>query len=111
MVRDSLLAEIMLSVIMGITLLSLMVVVRSYIDIIDVSLPLQFVPLIMSVIHVLIRRTTIRSQLLLSLSFMQHDTESLTVIKIPCFTREKQNINNTHLPPYLRLTLHSPFCY
>ena len=36
-VRDSLLAECLLSIIMGITLLSCLVVLRSYIDIIDVN--------------------------------------------------------------------------
>ena len=71
--RDSLLAEIMLSVIMGITLLSCMVVIKSYIDIIDVSIYMQFVPLILSVIHVLIRRTTIRSQFLIFILHLVSD--------------------------------------
>ena len=64
-VRDSLPAEILLSIIMGITLLSCLVVLRSYIDIIDVSMYMQFVPLLMTVVHVLIRRTTIKSQFLI----------------------------------------------
>ena len=64
-VRDSLLAECLLSIIMGITLLSCLVVLRSYIDIIDVSMYMQFVPLLMTVVHVLIRRTTIKSQFLI----------------------------------------------
>ena len=72
-VRDSLLSEILLSVIMGITLLSCMVVLRSYIDIIDVSMYMQFVPLILSVVHVLIRRTTIKSQLIIFLLHIAAD--------------------------------------
>ena len=69
-VRDSLLAECLLSIIMGFTLLSCLVVLRSYIDIIDVSMYMQFVPLLMTVVHVLIRRTTIKSQFLI---FILHD--------------------------------------
>lgn len=72
-VRDSLLSEILLSVIMGITLLSCMVVLKSYIDIIDVSMYMQFVPLILSVVHVLIRRTTIKSQLIIFLLHIAAD--------------------------------------
>lgn len=72
-VRDSLLAEIMLSVIMGITLLSCLVVIKSYIDIINVSMYMQFVPLLMSAVHVLIRRTAIRSQLLIFILHLVSD--------------------------------------
>lgn len=111
MVHDSLLAEIMLSVIMGITLLSLMVVVRSYIDIIDVSLPLQFVPLIMSVIHVLIRRTTIRSQLLIFIIHAAADIAFfLTVIKIPALQYGNNIANMIYLAAILTVfTLFSLF--
>ena len=72
-VRDSLLAECLLSIIMGITLLSCLVVLRSYVDIIDVSMYMQFVPLIMSVVHVLIRRTTIKSQFLIFILHLVSD--------------------------------------
>lgn len=72
-VRDSLPAEILLSIIMGITLLSCLVVLRSYVDIIDVSMYMQFVPLIMSVVHVLIRRTTIKSQFLIFILHLVSD--------------------------------------
>lgn len=72
-VRDSLLAECLLSVIMGITLLSCLVVLRSYIDIIDVSMYMQFVPLLMTVVHVLIRRTAVRSQLLIFILHLVSD--------------------------------------
>ncbi len=72
-VRDSLLAECLLSIIMGITLLSCLVVLRSYIDIIDVSMYMQFVPLLMTVVHVLIRRTTIKSQFLIFILHIASD--------------------------------------
>lgn len=72
-VRDSLLAECLLSVIMGITILSCLVVLRSYIDIIDVSMYMQFVPLLMTVVHVLIRRTTIKSQFLIFILHVASD--------------------------------------
>ncbi|MCR4556698.1 MAG: hypothetical protein K5779_02605 [Saccharofermentans sp.] len=63
-VRDSLPAEILLSLIIGITILSAMVVIKSYVELIDVGIYPQFVTLIVTVIHTIIRRLRIRSLLL-----------------------------------------------
>ena len=63
-VRDSLPAEILFSLIIGITILSAMVVIKSYVELIDVGIYPQFVTLIVTVIHTIIRRLRIRSLLL-----------------------------------------------
>lgn len=55
-VRDSLLAESLMSVIIGITILSVMMVVKSYIDIIEVGMYAAFTTLIVPVLHTVIRR-------------------------------------------------------
>jgi len=56
---DSLLAEILFSIIMGITVLSCMMIIKSYVELIEVGMYAQFVNLILVVILTLIRRIKI----------------------------------------------------
>ena len=58
-VRDSLVAESLLSVIMCITILSVMLIIKCYVQIIEVSILPPFVTLIVPVLHTVIRRIRI----------------------------------------------------
>lgn len=58
-VRDSLAAEIMLSLISGITILSFMTFVKCYVEVFDVSLYPHYSVLLIAVIHTVIRRMRI----------------------------------------------------
>ena len=62
-VRDSLVAESLLSVIMCITILSVMLIIKCYVQIIEVSIFPPFVTLIVPVLHTVIRRIRINMQL------------------------------------------------
>ena len=110
-VRDSLPAEILLSIIMGITLLSCLVIIRSYIDIIEVSIYMQFLPLIMSVVHVLIRRTSIKSQFLIFILHLAADALFFfAVINIPALQYGNSTANKFYLAAILiAFTLFSLF--
>ena len=66
-VRDSLIAETLFSIIMGITLLSLLMIVKSYVELIDVSMYAAFSTLTVSVLHTFVRRLRINSQFLIFL--------------------------------------------
>ena len=72
-VRDSLLAESLLSVIMGISILSVMMVVKSYIDIIDVGMYAAFLTLIVPVLHTVVRRIRTDSHFLIFLLHLAID--------------------------------------
>ena len=61
-VRDSLLAESLLSLIIGLTILSVMLLIKCYVIIIDVSMSAAFVTLIVPVLHTFIRRIRINLQ-------------------------------------------------
>ena len=61
-VRDSLLAESLLSLIIGLTILSVMLLIKCYVIIIDVSMYAAFVTLIVPVLHTFIRRIRINLQ-------------------------------------------------
>ncbi|MBR2550936.1 MAG: hypothetical protein IKE92_13150 [Clostridiales bacterium] len=61
-VRDSLLAESLLSVIIGLTILSVLLLIKCYVMIIDVSMYPTFVTLIVPVLHTFIRRIRINLQ-------------------------------------------------
>ena len=110
-VRDSLPAEILLSIIMGITLLSCLVIIRSYINIIEVSMYMQFVPLIMSVVHALIRRTTIKSQFAIFILHIAADVLFFfIVINIPILQYGNSTANKVYLVAILiAFTLFSLF--
>ena len=110
-VRDSLPAEILLSIIMGITLLSCLVIIRSYINIIEVSMYMQFVPLIMTVVHVLIRRTSVKSQFLIFILHVVADVLFFfIVINIPVLQYGNSTANKVYLVAILiAFTLFSLF--
>ncbi len=55
-VRDSLFAEILLSLMMGGTLLACLMIIKGFNEYIDVSNPAQVLPLLLVIIHTLIRR-------------------------------------------------------
>ena len=61
-VRDSLIAEFFLSAIAGITILTVMLIIKSYVPIIDAGIYPAFFTLIVPVIHTVIRRIRINMQ-------------------------------------------------
>lgn len=61
-VRDSLFAETLLSVIIGITVLTFMTLVKSYMELFTVSMYAQFSVLIVAVAHTILRRLSIKSK-------------------------------------------------
>ena len=61
-VRDSLFAEILLSVIIGITILSIATLLKCYIELFEVSIYPQYTLLIVSVLHTIARRFRIKSK-------------------------------------------------
>ncbi|MBR3279787.1 MAG: hypothetical protein IKG01_12930 [Lachnospiraceae bacterium] len=110
-VRDSLVAESLLSVIMGITILSLMLLVKSYVEMIDVGMYPAFVTLIVPVLHTVVRRTRINSQFLL---FLLHVAVSASfffiAINIPFLQFGSSLPNRLYLAAILTgLTLFSLF--
>ena len=110
-VRDSLVAESLMSIIMGITILSVMLVAKSYVEMIDVGMYPAFVTLIVSVLHTIIRRIRINSQFLI---FIMHVAVSflffLIVINIPVFQFGNSLSNRIYLAAILTFfTLFSVF--
>ena len=111
LVRDSFIAESLLSVISGITILSLMVIVKSYVELIDVGMYPAFVTLIVAVLHTVVRRLRINSQFLI---FLLHVAVSalffFIVIKIPFLQFGNSIANRFYLAAILTgLTLFSVF--
>ena len=110
-VRDSLIAESLLSIISGITILSLMMIVKSYVELIDVGMYPAFVTLIVAVLHTFVRRIRINSQFLI---FLMHVAVSalffFIVINIPVLQFGNSIANRFYLAAILiGLTLFSVF--
>ncbi len=97
-VRDSLLAESLVSVIMGITILSVMMVVKSYIDIIDVGMYAAFSTLIVPVLHTVIRRMRTDSQFLIFLLHLAVDVIFFIIaVNIPVLPFGYHSANRLYL--------------
>lgn len=97
-VRDSLFAEILLSVIIGITILSISTLLKCYIELFDVSTYPTYTLLIVSVLHTVARRLRIKSK---AAVFVLHIMVSLAyylvAIQIPILEFGNSTANRFYL--------------
>lgn len=101
-VRDSLVAESLLSIIMCITILSVMLIIKCYVQIIDVSIYPPFVTLIVPVVHTVIRRLRINMQLpVFLMTVMASAAFYFTAINIPVLEFGNSSANRFFLAALL----------
>lgn len=101
-VRDSLLSEILLSTIIGITLLSCVMVIKSYILLIDVTMYPQFVTLIVPILHTFVRRIRLEMQFpILVMQLMVPAAFFVIVINIPALQFGNSTANKFYLAAIL----------
>ena len=97
-IRDSLPADILLSVIIGLTILTISTMVKSYIEMFTVSMYAQLSVLIVSVLHTLVRRLQIKSKFLI---FVLHVIVSVVfffaVTMVPVFEFGTSTANKIYL--------------
>ena len=97
-VRDSLIAEILLSLIIGLTIISITTLVRCYIELFQVSMYAHYSLLVVAVLHTIARRLRINSvpailvlQIMVSLAFF------LVAIQIPILEFGNSTANKVYL--------------
>ena len=97
-VRDSLFAEILLSVIIGITILSISTLLKCYIELFDVSTYPTYTLLIVSVLHTVARRFRIKSKAaVFVLHIMVSVAYYLVAIQIPILEFGNSTANRFYL--------------
>lgn len=97
-VRDSLFAEILLSVIIGITILSISTLLKCYIELFDVSTYPTYTLLIVSVLHTVARRFRIKSKAaVFVLHIMVSVAYYLVAIQIPLLEFGNSTANRFYL--------------
>lgn len=97
-VRDSLFAEILLSVIIGITILSVSTLLKCYIELFDVSTYPTYTLLIVSVLHTVARRFRIKSKAaVFVLHIMVSVAYYLVAIQIPILEFGNSTANRFYL--------------
>lgn len=69
-VRDSLIVEILLSLIIGLTILSCLTIIKFYVEIVDVSMFPPFAFLILAIAHTFLRRLSINNFFLIIISHL-----------------------------------------
>ena len=85
-VRDSLIVEILLSLIMALTILSCVTIVNFYVEIIEVSMFPPFAFLLLAIAHTFLRRLGINNFFLIIIShLMVSGVFFLLIINVPAF--------------------------